>query len=371
MAVIKAVHSKAKLSVAVNYITKQEKTQTCLVSGIHCDPMTAVTEMETTKQLWHKTNGRQYGHYIQSFAPDETLTPELAHDIARQWAEHQFPAYECLIATHIDRNHIHSHVIVNSVSYETGRKHHTSAYWLQQAKEYSDSLCREQGLSICVKGKTFDGQERTDATAWSKDKYQLMEKAASGEAHSFLLDIAVAVCLVLKSALNREDFVQGLLDYGISTAWTDKRKYITFTDLEGNKVRNKKLTETFHFDFSKESLEHEFTKRCREASERQPTAPLATAGNVAGRVQRLDVGGHSGVTPPAETASRPDERASDQRQSLASRLERARKSVAEQNQRQSEQSFSFDELLAEGIRESERQNQQQQRRKDHRRELER
>lgn len=265
MAVVKAVHSKAKLSVAIAYITKREKTEQRLVTGLQCSPGSAVMEMETTKQLWRKTGGRQYDHYIQSFAPGEPVSPEIAHRIACQWAAHQFPGYECVVVTHVDREHVHSHVIVNSVSYETGRKLHTTAHWLQEAKNHSDRLCQRNGLSICQKGKTFDGQPREDATSWSKDQYQLLEKASRGEAKSFLVEIAVAIAIALKSAVSKDDFIQKLLEQGVTTVWTDKRKHITFSDLEGNKVRNSKLEKIFHMDFSKEAFTHEFEERSREA----------------------------------------------------------------------------------------------------------
>lgn len=143
MAIIKAVHSKAKLSVAIDYIRKKEKTEDRLVSVLHCAPMSVSLEMEATKKLWHKIGGRQYDHYIQSFAPGENLTPEQAHHIACRWARDEFFGHECLVATHVDRDHIHSHIIVNSVNYQNGKKLHTKAHWLQEAKDYSDQLCQQ------------------------------------------------------------------------------------------------------------------------------------------------------------------------------------------------------------------------------------
>lgn len=353
MAVVKSVHSKAKLSVAINYVTKKEKTDATLISGLSCDPLSVFSEMLTTKRLWHKTGGRQYDHYVQSFAPGERITPELAHRIAQQWAAHQFPEYECLVATHVDRDHIHSHIIVNSVSFQTGIKIHTSAHWLQEAKDYSDKLCRENHLTICEKGKTFDRQERTDATSWNKDQYQLLEKASRGEVKSFLLEIAVAVCMVLKCAISREDFKKRLLDYGIDTTWTDKRKYITFADLNGNKVRNQKLSNVFHVDFSKEGLEHEFEQRSREADERE-----RTAGTDAQNAERpeLEEQGHTGK---AVSAPNEPERVPDAPESIRQRLRRAAEAAhqtGKQSQRDEEEYLSFDQLLAEGKRKSDRHN---------------
>ena len=68
-----------------------------------------------------KTDGRQYKHYVQSFEND-SIEPKMAHEIAREWAEKNFKGYEVLFATHCDKGHIHTHFIVNSVSFEDGRK---------------------------------------------------------------------------------------------------------------------------------------------------------------------------------------------------------------------------------------------------------
>ncbi|MCQ2442570.1 MAG: relaxase/mobilization nuclease domain-containing protein [Oscillospiraceae bacterium] len=363
MAVIKAVHSKAKLSVAVDYITKKEKTEERLISGIHCDPMSATMEMETTKRVWHKTGGRQYDHYIQSFSPYESVTPAQAHEIAVRWASGEFYGYECLVSTHVDRDHVHSHIIVNSVNYQTGKKIHTSAYWLQEAKEFSDNLCLEAGLTICEKGKTFDGQQRTDATTWNKDKHQVLEKAARGEGHSFLLEIAVAVCSVLKSALSREDFIEKLLDYGVATTWTDTKKYITFSDLEGHKVRNKKLSDTFHFDFSKESLQREFTKHRREQAQRESQAAAATHRGVSERVQGLDVPRHHDADRPAGQAPLTDKAAGEQPRRLEDIIRQAKSGIIRGNdpsareiEPDSEGFFSFDVLLGDSIRRADEHN---------------
>lgn len=223
------------------------------------------------------------------------------------------------------------------MNYQTGKKIHTSAHWLKEAKEFSDNLCCEAGLSVCEKGKTFDGRERTDATTWNKDKHQVLEKAARGEGHSFLLEIAVAVCSVLKSALSREDFIEKLLDYGVATTWTDTKKYVTFSDLEGHKVRNKKLSDTFHFDFSKESLQREFTKHRREQAQRESQAAYPKARSVSGHPQKSSVRPHHDEPP---TVRRYEE-VSEQPRSLEEHLRRAKQVIADEY-------LSFDDLFRDG-----------------------
>lgn len=96
MAIIKAVNSRACIGNAINYVTKEEKTNEKLISGIECNQYTAIDEMKATKDLWHKTEGRKYKHFIQSFSPDEKITPEQAHKIACDLVQDRFKGYEVL-----------------------------------------------------------------------------------------------------------------------------------------------------------------------------------------------------------------------------------------------------------------------------------
>lgn len=81
-----------------------------------------------------------YYHVIQSFSPEEVLTAETAHEIALKLAQ-EFAGFEVLVCTHTDRDHLHSHLIVNSVSAETGRKYHSDKDNIQQIRQASDQLC--------------------------------------------------------------------------------------------------------------------------------------------------------------------------------------------------------------------------------------
>ena len=108
--------------------------------------------MLDTKQAYGKKEGVQYYHVIQSFKPGE-VTPELALEIAREFAEEHLPGFEAVIAVHVDREHIHAHTIFNSVNAETGRKYHSNARsYYSQIRATSDRLCREHGLSVIMEG---------------------------------------------------------------------------------------------------------------------------------------------------------------------------------------------------------------------------
>ena len=238
MAVIKAVSSKAGIGQALDYVTKEEKTEDKLVSGLHCEPDTVKDEMQATKELWGKTGGRTYKHFVHSYHEDEHITPEQAHKNAIELAKgtEAWKGHEVLIATHIDRGHIHTHFIVNSVNFEDGHKLQWSKADLQNLKDRCNEQSRQQGLHVPEKGKTF----------------------------------------------SREDFIDQMKARGYGVDWQDSHKYITFTDLERQsqgekqcKVRNNKLEKYYAVDFGKESLEHGFEINARREAERTATTERA------------------------------------------------------------------------------------------------
>lgn len=293
MAVIKAVSSKAGINTVLDYVMQEEKTEQKLLSGLNCVPDTVKDEMRVTKLLWDKDGGRTYKHFVQSFAPGEKIDPAQAHQIACQLAASrpEWQDFEVLIATHEDKEHIHTHFVVNSVSYVDGHKLQQSKAELQAMKDYSDQLCAKYGLHITEKGKTFDGQEREETAAFSKDTYQLLKKAEQGEVKSYVQDIALAILDCREKATSRTDFVQRMNERGYGVDWQDSHKYITFTDLKRQeqgekqcKIRNNKLEKYYNMDFGKESLEHEFEGNARS----QQTAQRAREQLAADRGAKTD-----------------------------------------------------------------------------------
>ena len=122
-------------------VSREKKTKLedrRLVSGVNCSPDNAYNEMMLTKQMHRKTGGRLYYHLVQSFPKDYEISPELAHKIALEFTERAFKDYECVVATHIDREHIHSHIVFNSVSFEDGRKYHSDNNSLHELMKLSD-----------------------------------------------------------------------------------------------------------------------------------------------------------------------------------------------------------------------------------------
>lgn len=284
MAVIKAVSSRAGIGTAINYVTKDEKTEDKLLSGIGCTPQTAKEEMQATKEIWGKTGGRTYKHFVQSYHEDENITPEQAHKNAIELAEgtEAWRGHEVLIATHTDRGHIHSHFIVNSVNYEDGHKLQWSKKDLADLKYRCNEQSRQQGLHVPEKGKTFSGKEREDTVAWNKETYQLLRKAEKGEVKSYVQDIALAILDCKEQATSREDFIDRMEQRGYKTDWQDNHKYITWTDLarknageKACKIRDNKLQKYYNMDFGKEGLEREFKINARREAERTSTTERA------------------------------------------------------------------------------------------------
>ena len=151
MAVTKILYRNGGLQQAIDYITYPAKTNEQLLTDyVRCDPGYAAQQMMDTKRALGKIAGRQCYHIIQSFKPDE-ITPELAHEIARQFAAEHLPGYEAVIATHVDKTHIHSHIVFNSVNAVTGKMYHsTRENYYRQIRGISDRLCKAHGLSIIL-----------------------------------------------------------------------------------------------------------------------------------------------------------------------------------------------------------------------------
>ncbi len=151
MAITKIYAKRARLDKLIRYVINPEKTdEMTLVSGVGCEVRTAYAEMMHTKELFHQMDGVQGYHIIQSFLPEE-IDGETAHELGQQFAEEYLKDYQVVIATHVDKHHIHNHLVLNSVSDKTGKKYHSSPEsYFKQIRVISDRLCREYGLSVVV-----------------------------------------------------------------------------------------------------------------------------------------------------------------------------------------------------------------------------
>ena len=164
MAVIKRIASKATPKKIVSYLTQEEKTEEKLIGGKDCDPDNVVNDFNMTQELYGKTGGVKYHHIIQSFSPEDNITPEKAHEIGKELAESQFKEFEVFVVTHKDKDHIHNHLVVNSVSFENGLKYNASNKSLWDIKRESNRLCERENL------KTLDLEHKAEKRISSAEK---------------------------------------------------------------------------------------------------------------------------------------------------------------------------------------------------------
>ena len=233
----------------MRYVSKLSKTLwdgQQLVSGIGCQSETAFDEFLSTKLLHHKDGGVMFYHMVQSFPKGADIDPCAAHEAARRLAGY-FEGCEVLVCTHTDREHIHSHCIINSVNFETGKKVHMADEQIQELRIRNDQICEELGLP------KFQRDEQRQSRGMSNAEYYT---ASKGESWKFELMRVIDECM--RCAGNREEFLILLRSEGYDATWTDSRKNITYTTPEGRKCRGSKL----HIEkYLKENMEAEFGYR--------------------------------------------------------------------------------------------------------------
>ncbi len=149
MAVTKILAKHMRLDHLIRYVCNPKKTEEqVFISAVGCQPETAARTWKDTKRRFGRTEGVQAYHLIQSFRPGE-ITPELAHEIGNRFARKYLDGFEVIVGTHVDRAHVHNHIIFNSVSDRDGHKYHSSPNsYFKEIRGLSDALCREYGLSV-------------------------------------------------------------------------------------------------------------------------------------------------------------------------------------------------------------------------------
>lgn len=223
-----------------------------LISGVNCLPSSVYNEMMNTKLQYRKNSGKMFYHLVQSFSPNENITPEKAHELAVEFEEKNFKGYEVLVATHVDVDHVHSHFVINSVNAGTGLKYHADRENLFRLRESSDKLCEKYGLSV------IEPKPRK-TKPMSPREYRAADKGLSWK-----IQLAIVISEAMKFARSREHFIELLESEGYEVMWTDTRKHITYTAPNGMKCRDDKLHEE---KYLKEVIEREFAIR-REINER-------------------------------------------------------------------------------------------------------
>ena len=323
----RGTQSRAAMRGVMLYIMRERKTaweDGPLVSGVNCQPQSVYDDFLNTKLLYHKDSGVMFYHMVQSFPKGAAVDPRQAHEAARRLAEY-FDGCEVLVCTHVDREHIHSHCVINSVNFETGKKLHMAKEQLQELMRRNDMICQEMGLPV------FEPTAQ-QARGMSGAEYHT---ALKGQSWKLRLMNTIDECM--KYATDKDAFVSLMAAEGYAVCWESSRKYITYTTPEGMRCRDSKLHEE---KYCKEAMEHEFRihaelvkRKLHRAAEidggietdesaEQRAAVCAAAdpahcdsvrsaagdgqADGAGRRNKLGAGGNSESNPRSESTHRPD-----------------------------------------------------------------
>ena len=325
----RGTQSRTAMRGVMLYVMQEKKTAWeggPLVSGINCQPKSVYDDFLNIKLLYHKDGGVMFYHMVQSFPKGAAADPRQAHEAARRLAEY-FGGCEVLVCTHVDREHIHSHCVINSVNFETGKKLHMAKEQIQELMRRNDAICQEMGLPV------FEAA-RQQSRGMGGAEYHT---ALKGQSWKLWLMNTIDECM--KYAADRDAFVSLMASEGYAVRWESGRKYITYTTPDGMRCRDSKLHEE---KYCKEAMEHEFRIRAKlvqrkfhraeetdggieaDESAEQRTAGCAAAADDpthcdpvrsaagdgqadgAGRRNKLGAGGNSKDPAGAETTHRPD-----------------------------------------------------------------
>ena len=323
----RGTQSRAAMRGVMLYVMQERKTaweDGPLISGINCQPQSVYDDFLNTKLLYHKDGGVMFYHMVQSFPKGAAVDPRQAHEAARRLAGY-FEGCEVLVCTHVDREHIHSHCVINSVNFETGKKLHMAKEQIQELMRRNDAICQEMGLPV------FEPTTQ-QARGMSGAEYHT---ALKGQSWKLRLMNTIDECM--KYAADKDAFVSLMASEGYQVRWENNRKYITYTTPDGLKCRDNKLHEE---KYCKEAMEYEFRiraelvkRKLRRASkidggiEADESAEQCAAANSAddpahcdpvrsaagdeqiygaGRQNELGAGGDSENTSQSENTHRPD-----------------------------------------------------------------
>lgn len=234
----------------MKYVTQESKTSDEQMTGIRCTAESTYEEMVAVKTAWGKLDGRQHIQFIQSFAPNDPIAPELAHQIGLDLANKVIPSgFQAIVVTHVDRDHIHNHVVINSVNMDTGLKWKQGRDFLLKVREVSDTLCRANGMNVQPPPTRHDRMPLRG------------EFEAERDGRSWKHELRATAWQCLVHATSRESFIEKMAVFNCKVHWSDTRKHVLFENADGMKCRGR----LFGPQFSKESIEAQFDKNRKES----------------------------------------------------------------------------------------------------------
>ena len=282
----RGTQSRAAMRGVMLYVMQEKKTAWeggPLVSGINCQPQSVYDDFLNTKLLYHKDGGVMFYHMVQSFPKGAAVDPRQAHEAVRRLAEY-FDGCEVLVCTHVDREHIHSHCVINSVNFETGKKLHMAKEQLQELMRRNDMICQEMGLPV------FDAPTQQSRGMGGAEYHT----ALKGQSWKLRLMNTIDECM--KYAADKDAFVSLMASEGYAVRWESGRKYITYTTPDGLKCRDSKLHEE---KYCKEAMEHEFRIRAKLVQRKFHRAAETDGGIEADESAEQRIGKYTAADDPA------------------------------------------------------------------------
>lgn len=271
MAVVESIPEKNQTPSAqkgvLDYCMQPSKTfdedeQLAYISGYNCIPEQANESFLATQKIFgHEPDGVRFYHFVQSFKIGEDISPQEANEIGMELAK-IFENREVIVATHIDKDHLHNHIVVCSYDLESGLKLHYNQFFLSDLRQKSDEICQAHGLNVLKKYNPNVKSQRLGPKEY--------RAAMNGNSWKMALRVAIDFCMT--RATNKDEFQREMKKLGYDMVWTPERKYITYICPTQNgkecRVRDIKLNDE---KYLKENMEHEFRIRTELYGQAQGT----------------------------------------------------------------------------------------------------
>lgn len=229
------------------------------VSGVNCTTVDPYSEFMLTKKAYPSDNrngqkDRYFYHYYQSFSPNDNVSRDLVHQIGIEFAERAWKNNEVIVATHLDKDHLHNHFVINGIDLETGKRLRQGPNTLKELRAISDEICLKYGVNI------LPPYEKTKLKSPSANEYR-----AALNGNSWKFKLAGDIDYVMTLASNKKDYINLMNKLGYDVLWSDDRKYITYSIIGTKlKCRDKTLHEE---KYLKENMENEFKLRQSQEQE--------------------------------------------------------------------------------------------------------
>ncbi|WP_440867986.1 relaxase/mobilization nuclease domain-containing protein [Staphylococcus shinii] len=252
------ISSTKSTSRAINYAEKRAEEK----SALNCDIDYAKSSFKATREMYGKTDGNEGHVVIQSFKPNE-VTPEQCNQLGLELAEKIAPNHQVAVYTHNDTDHVHNHIVINSIDLETGKKFNNNKKALHDIRQANDEVCRSHNLSI---------PEEKANLRYTQAEQNIIDKANNDKA-SWKNQVRMAIEETKEQATDFDDFKQRLETKGVEVARVTN-KTITYLHIEENKkVRGNKLGE----DYEKGEIVNAINKQkqSREQPVRKPNVDFA------------------------------------------------------------------------------------------------